>query len=223
MGNDISMSSNNEITKDQDEIHTAEMTFVYKTFIFGGTRCEDMNVINPYVAPITKIGVEIHNVPYLEPDVGDVNRISTGITENDSDLSKVKEATIPNYFNKLDKGEVKFPEYEQIDWIMDYQYNPETGQYELPYDPNMPYGYEVQQGDGLTYVNHKHRLYDQEVEITPDHMKQGIQDENYMNQWGMPYKEVETRPWNELDILPEKTDEELKAENPIGTDDYTIF
>lgn len=90
-------------------------------------------------------------------------------------MSQVQEATIPNYFNKLENGEVPYPEYEMLDWIMDYQYNEETGELELPYDPNKPFGYEIEEGDGLTYVNHKHRLYDQEVEITPDHMVQTIQ------------------------------------------------
>ena len=37
MGTDISISSEPEISKDADEIHTAELTFTYKTHIFGGT------------------------------------------------------------------------------------------------------------------------------------------------------------------------------------------
>ena len=79
----------------------------------------------------------------------------------------------------------------------------------MPYDPNEPYGYEIQDGDGLTYVNHKHRLYDQEVEITPDHMRKTIQSQNYVNQWGMPYREIETRPWSDTDIIEEPTESEL--------------
>ena len=74
----------------------------------------------------------------------------------------------------MDNGDIKYPEYEQLDWILDYVRNEETGEWEVPYDPNLPYGYEPQNGDGLTYVTHRHRLYDQEVEITPDHMKQAI-------------------------------------------------
>lgn len=37
MGNDISIESSTDISKDTDEIHTATLSFTYKTFIFGGT------------------------------------------------------------------------------------------------------------------------------------------------------------------------------------------
>lgn len=57
------------------------MSFTYKTYIFGGTKCEDMGVINPYTAPITKIGAEVHMVPYLEPDVEDIGKNSSGFIE----------------------------------------------------------------------------------------------------------------------------------------------
>lgn len=66
-----------------------------------------------------------------------------------------------------------------IDWILDYERDPETG--ELYTDPNKPFGYIPEAGDGLTYINPRHRLYDQEVEITPDHMTQAIQSQNYVN------------------------------------------
>ena len=55
-------------------------------------------------------------------------------------------------------------------------------------------------------------------------MKQTIQSQNYVNQWGLPYKPIETRPWNSVeagDVGP--TEEELQAENPMGTDDYTPY
>jgi hypothetical protein len=78
MGTDISISSEPEISKDADEIHTAELSFTYKTHIFGGTKQEPLTAINPYVAPITKISAEIHAVPYLEPDSDDVKRNQAG-------------------------------------------------------------------------------------------------------------------------------------------------
>lgn len=78
MSPDISISSEPEISKDSDEIHTAELSFTYKTHIFGGTKQEPLTAINPYVAPITKISAEIHAVPYLEPDSDDVKRNQAG-------------------------------------------------------------------------------------------------------------------------------------------------
>ena len=78
MGTDISISSEPEISKDADEIHTAELSFTYKTHIFGGTEQRELTSINPYVAPITKIDAEIHAVPFLDPDIGDVNKNETG-------------------------------------------------------------------------------------------------------------------------------------------------
>jgi hypothetical protein len=130
--------------------------------------------------------------------------------------------TIENYMNKLDDGLIPYPEYEMIDWIIDYQRNPETGELEAPDYINTPFGYVVEKGDGLTYVNPRHRLYDQEVEITPDHMVQTIQSQNYVNQWGLPYKPIETRPWDQLEDAQYAPDEkDLQAQNPMGTDDYT--
>ena len=38
-------------------------------------------------------------------------------------MSKVKESSIDTYFKKLDDGEIPFPEYEILDWILDYQYD----------------------------------------------------------------------------------------------------
>lgn len=72
-------------------------------------------------------------------------------------------------------------------------------------------------------MNRRHRLYDQEVEITPDHMKDLIQSQNYVNQWGLPYQPIETRPWNDVGIISEVTEEDLQKENPMGTDDYTPY
>jgi hypothetical protein len=66
-------------------------------------------------------------------------------------------------------------------------------------------------------------LYDQEVEVTPDHMTQTLQSQNYVNQWGMPYKPIETRPWLDVDDTIGQTEEELQAQNPMGTDDYTPY
>lgn len=68
MGNDINIETTPDISKDTDEIHVAELSFTYKTHIFGGTEQAELTAINPYVAPITKISAEIHAVPYLEPD-----------------------------------------------------------------------------------------------------------------------------------------------------------
>ena len=131
--------------------------------------------------------------------------------------------SIENYLNKLDDGLISYPEYEMIDWILDYQRNPETGELEAPDWINQPFGYVPEAGDGLTYVNRRHRLYDQEVEITPDHMKQTIQSQNYVAQYGLPYKPIETRPWNDADIISEVTEEDLQDQNPMGTDDYTPY
>ena len=83
--------------------------------------------------------------------------------------------SVGNYLDKVDNGEIEYPEYEMIDWILDYQRDPETGELVPFTDPNKPFGYDIEPGDGLTAVNKKHRLYDQLVEITPDHMKQTIQ------------------------------------------------
>ena len=130
--------------------------------------------------------------------------------------------TVGNYLNKVDEGLIPYPEYEMIDWILDYERDPETGELKPMVDPNKPFGYVVENGDGLTYVNPTHRLYDQEVEITPDHMKQTIQSQNYVNQWGLPYQPIETRPWDKVEDMQFVPDEEdLQAENPMGTDDYT--
>ena len=78
MGNDISIESTPDVSKDSDEIHTAELSFTYKTYIFGGTEQRELTAINPYVAPITKISAEVHAVPYLESDYGDVVSNPTG-------------------------------------------------------------------------------------------------------------------------------------------------
>lgn len=131
--------------------------------------------------------------------------------------------TIENYLGKLDDGLIPYPEYEMIDWILDYERDPETGELKPVTDPNKPFGYEPEAGDGLTYVNKRHRLYDQEVEITPDHMRQTIQSQNYVNQWGLPYAKIETRPWNDVGIISETTEEDLQSMNPEGTDDYTPY
>ena len=91
-------------------------------------------------------------------------------------------------------------------------------------DPNQPFGYDVQKGDGLTYVNPKHRLYDQEVEVTPDHMVQTLHSQNYVSQWGgLPYRPIETRPWIEVDESAAPTEKDLQSQNPMGTDDYTPY
>ena len=224
MGTDISISSEPEIGKDADEIHTAELSFTYKTHIFGGTQQAELGAINPYVAPITKIGVELHAVPYLEPDDGNIPYNQSGHMDGHVSDINHKEMTIENYIDKLDDGQIPYPEYEQIDWILDYERDPETGQLVPVTNPNEPFGYVPEAGDGLTFVAPRHRLYDQEVEITPDHMVQTIQSQNYVNQWGLPYKPIETRPWNSVeagDVGP--TEEELQAENPMGTDDYTPY
>jgi hypothetical protein len=54
-------------------------------------------------------------------------------------------------------------------------------------------------------------------------MKQTIQSQNYVNQWGLPYKPIETRPWNDVGIISETTEEDLQSMNPEGTDDYTPY
>ena len=175
MGNDINIESQTDISKDADEVHTATINFTYKTHIFGGIDQAELGPINPYTAPITKISAEIHAVPYLEPDDGDVSFNTSGTLEPAQDLGKVHEMSIGNYMDKLDDGQIPYPEYEMIDWIIDYQRNPETGELEAPDYINTPFGYTIEKGDGLTYVNPRHRLYDQEVEITPDHMVKTIQ------------------------------------------------
>ena len=224
MGNDISIESSPDISKDTDEIHTAELSFTYKTHIFGGTEQADLTAINPYTAPVTKISAEIHAVPYLEKDYGDVVSNPTGkLGDGDQDLSEVNAMTIGNYLDKVDDGLIPYPEYEMIDWILDYERDPDTGELKPVTDPNLPFGYTPEKGDGLTYVNRRHRLYDQEVEITPDHMKQLIQSQNYVAQYGLPYTKIETRPWNDVGIVSETSEEDLQAENPMGTDDYTPY
>ena len=188
MSPDISIESSPEISKDADEIHTAEMTFTYKTHIFGGTEQKKLTSINPYIAPITKVSAEVHAVPFLDPDSGDVKKNDTGtLGGEDQDLGGVNAMTIENYMNKLDNGQISYPEYEMIDWILDYEKDPETGELNPVTDPNKPFGYVAEDGDGLTWVTPKHRLYDQEVEITPDHMKQMIQSQNWVSQYGLPY------------------------------------
>ena len=211
MSPDISIESSPDISKDTDEIHTAEMTFTYKTHIFGGTEQGDLKLVNPFIAPITKISAEVHAVPFLDPDAGDVKKNDTGkLGSGDQDLGGVNSMSPENYLNKVDEGKIAYPEYEMIDWILDYEKNPETGELEPVTDPNQPFGYVVEDGDGLTWVTPKHRLYDQEVEITPDHMKQLIQSQNYVNQWGLPYQPIETRPWNDIGIISEVTEEDLQ-------------
>lgn len=223
MGNDINIETQPDISKDTDEIHTATLSFTYKTYIFGGTEQAELTAINPYAAPITKISPEIHAVPYLESDYGDVAKNQTGkLGDGDQNLDEVTAMTIGNYMDKVDDGLIPYPEYEQIDWILDYRRN-ENGELEAPDYINDPFGYVPEAGDGLTFVNPRHRLYDQEVEITPDHMRQTIQSQNYVNQWGMPYAKIETRPWNDVGIISEVTEEELQKENPMGTDDYTPY
>ena len=206
------------------------MTFTYKTHIFGGTEQGELDSINPFIAPITKISTEIHSVPYIERDSDNILKNDTGTASGGvgTNNPNSEDTDIPAYFKKLDDGKIPYPEYEQLDWIMDWQKNETTGEYELPYDPNEPYGYEIEKGDGLTYVNPRHRLYDQEVEITPDHMKQTIASQNYVNQWGLPYKPIETIPWSDINgdgdvVAEEPTEEELQSRNPMGTDDYTAY
>ena len=75
-------------------------------------------------------------------------------------MGGVNSMTISNYMDKVDDGLIPYPEYEQIDWILDYEKNPETGELEPVIDPNLPFGYTPEEGDGLTYVNRRHRLYD---------------------------------------------------------------
>ena len=223
MSPDINIESSPDISKDTDEIHTATMNFTYKTHIFGGTEQGEMGTTNPFTAPITKISAEIHAVPYLEPDEGNVTNNTSGHLEGSVSEIEQHQMSIENYLNKLDDGLIPYPEYEMIDWILDYQRNPETGELEAPDWINQPFGYVPEAGDGLTYVNRRHRLYDQEVEITPDHMKELIQSQNYVAQYGLPYKPIETRPWNDADIISEVTEEDLQDQNPMGTDDYTPY
>ena len=222
MSPDINIESSPEISKDTDEIHTATLTFTYKTHIFGGTEQGEIGVTNPFIAPITKISAEIHAVPYLEPDQDNVPKNNTGRIDQPSEIEQ-HQMSIENYMNKLDNGQIPYPEYEMLDWIIDYQKNPDTGELEAPEWINDPFGYKPEAGDGLTYVNPRHRLYDQEVEITPDHMVQTIQSQNYVNQWGLPYQPNETRPWVDVDETIAPTEEELQQENPEGTDDYTPY
>lgn len=211
MGNDISIESSPDLSKDTDEIHTAELSFTYKTHIFGGTEQGELSAVNPYIAPITKISAEIHAVPYLEPDEGNIPYNQSGHMDGHVSDINHKEMTIENYLGKLDNEEIPYPEYEMIDWILDYVRDPETGELVPATPPNLPFGYVPEANDGLTYVAPRHRLYDQEVEITPDHMKQVIQSQNYVNQWGLPYKPIETRPWNDIDDgVEEMTEEELQ-------------
>ena len=224
MSPDISIESSPDISKDTDEIHTATLTFTYKTHIFGGTEQGELGATNPFIAPITKISAEVHAVPYLEPDEGNVSYNNTGKLGGTPSEIDQHQMSIENYLNKLDDGLIPYPEYEMIDWILDYVRDPDTGELVPATDPNKPFGYVPEAGDGLTYVNQPHRLYDQEVEITPDHMKELIQSQNYVNQWGLPYKPIETRPWaNTDDLVHEPTEEELQEQNPVGTDDYTPY
>lgn len=227
MGNDVNIETQPDISKDTDEIHTATLSFTYKTHIFGGTQQAELTAVNPYIAPITKISPEIHAVPYLESDYGDVVQNPSGkLGDGDQDLSEIDAMTIGNYMDKVDDGLIPYPEYEQIDWILDYVKNPETGELEPLTPPNEPFGYTVEKGDGLTFVAPRHRLYDQEVEITPDHMRQTIQSQNYVNQWGMPYKPIETRPWDNVGVdgmEEDVSEEKLQEQNPMGTDDYTPY
>lgn len=230
MGNSIDIETNPEISKDQDEIHTATLTFTFKTYIFGGTEQKELGPINPYIAPITKIDAEIHAVPYLAAEYDDSGKNESGYIGIQTDLSKVKESSIDTYFEKLDDGEIPFPEYEMLDWILDYQYDEngnliynDDGSAKTLIDMTQPYGYEPEPGDGLTQVTTKHRLYDQEVDTNDDNVKL-MQSENYYAQWGMPYREIETRPWSDLDgQVYEPDEEELRERNPMGDEDYTNY
>ena len=196
------------------------MTFTYKTHIFGGTELGNLGPINPFLAPITKISAEVHAVPYLNPDDGNIPYNQTGTLEGSKSDINHHEMEIGNYLNKLDTGEIIYPEYEMIDWILDYVRN-EDGELVPATDPNKPFAYKVQNGDGLTYVNPRHRLYDQEVETNYTNVKT-LQSQNYQQQWGMPYKPIETRPWGDLDVpVTSPTEEQLQEQNPMGADDYT--
>lgn len=202
------------------------MTFTYKTHIFGGTEQAELTSVNPYTAPITKISAEVHAVPYLDPDDGNITYNNTGKLGGVPSEIEQHQMSIDNYVNKLDNELIPYPEYEMIDWILDYERDPETGELKPVIDPNEPFGYVPERGDGLTFVNTRHRLYDQEVEITPDHMKQLIQSQNYVNQWGLPYKPIETRPWDNLGtdgIEEDISEEKLQLQNPMGADDYTPY
>ena len=159
MSPDISIETSPDISKDTDEIRTAELTFTYKTHIFGWTEQGELTATNPYIAPITKISAEIHAVPYLEPDDGNIPYNSSGKLDGSTSEINHNEMSIENYLGKLDNGEIPFPEYEMIDWILDYKRN-ENGELEPVTDPNKPFGYIPEVGDGLTYVPPRHRLYD---------------------------------------------------------------
>ena len=40
----------------------------------------------------------------------------------------------------------------------------------------------------------------------------------------MPWREIETRPWSDLDgQIYDPTDEDLKGRNPMGSEDYTNY
>ena len=65
-------------------------------------------------------------------------------------------------------------------------------------NPNEPFGYVVEKGDGLTWVAPRHRLYDQEVEVEETNVDM-LRSQNYVNQWGLPYKPIETRPWVDVE------------------------
>ena len=103
MSPDISIESSPDISKDTDEIHTAEMTFTYKTHIFGGTEQAELTTINPYIAPITKISAEVHAVPYLEPDQDNVPKNTTGKLGEPSEIDQGHEETkwIKSWLNTL--------------------------------------------------------------------------------------------------------------------------
>lgn len=154
------------------------MTFTVKTYIFGGTEQRELGPINPYIAPITKIDAEIHAVPYLEKEFDDSGKNESGYIGIQADLSKVKESSIDNYFKKLDEGDVPFPDYEILDWVLDYEkdengnlvYN-EDGSAKTLIDMTKPFGYEPEPGDGLTQVTTKHKLYDQEVDTNDDNVE----------------------------------------------------
>lgn len=103
MSPDVSIESSPDISKDTDEIHTAELTFTYKTHIFGGTEQAELTAINPFIAPITKVSAEIHAVPYLEPDQDNVPKNNTGKLGQPSEIDQ-HQMSIENYLGKLDDG-----------------------------------------------------------------------------------------------------------------------
>ena len=78
MGTNINIESNPEISTYQDGSHAATLEFAYKTHMLGGTDQKEMGVVNPYIAPVTKISTEVHLVPYLEQDSDGVERNETG-------------------------------------------------------------------------------------------------------------------------------------------------